>query len=148
MSEENLKAIRGLYDAFNRGDFDTLEMGFNKGLMWNEPENSLYSGGNPYRGFEAVRKAVFDPIGRDFDGYNVDLEKLIDGGEYIIGTGRYRGTAKATGKSFATQFCHVMHVDGTGRIDSMQGYADTLNEAQVTGRVELAETSRIPHPAM
>ena len=148
MSQENLTAVRGLYDAFNRGDFDTLEQGFNKGLMWNEPDNSLYAGGNPYRGFEAVRNAVFDPIGRDFDGYKVDLEQLIDGGEYIIGTGRYRGTARATGKSFATQFCHVMHLDGAGRIDSMQGYADTLEEARVTGRAELAEPARIPHPAI
>ena len=75
-------------------------------------------------------------------------EQLIDGGDYIVATGRYRGKAKATGKTFATQFCHVMHVDGTGKIDGFQGYSDTLDEAQVTGRVKLAEPIRTPQPAM
>ena len=148
MSQDSLKAIRGLYDAFNRGDLDTLEQGFNRGLLWNEPENSLYSAGNPYRGFEAVRNGVFAPIAREFDGYKCDLERLIDGGEYVVGTGRYRGKCKATGKTFATQFCHVMHLDGTGRIDSMQGYSDTLDQANVTGKVQFAEPMRIPQPAM
>ena len=55
MSQETVQAIRGLYDAFNRGDLDTLEQGFRPGLLWNEPENSIYAAGNPYRGFEAVR---------------------------------------------------------------------------------------------
>ena len=148
MSEQNVQAIRRLYDAFNRGDLDTLERGFSRGLTWNEADNSLYSAGNPYRSFAAVREGVFMPTDREFDGFRCDVEQLIDGGDYVIGTGRYRGKCKATGKSLSTQFCHVMHVDAAGKIDGIQEYADTLDEAKVTGRTQIVEEVRVPHPAM
>jgi len=48
----------------------------------------------------------------------------------------------------ATQFCHVMHVDADGKVDRIQEYADTLDEAQVTGRVGQVEKMRTPQPAM
>ena len=148
MSERNVQAIRGLYDAFNRGDLDTLERGFSRSLEWNEADNSLYSGGNPYRSFSAVRDGVFGPTERDFEGFRCDVEQLIDGGDFVIGTGRYRGRCKDTGKTMATQFCHVMHVDPNGRIDRIQEYADTLDEARVTGRLQQAQEMRTPQPAM
>jgi uncharacterized protein len=148
MSEQNIQVIRGLYDAFNRGDLDTLEKGFSKKLVWNEAENSLYSAGNPYRGFEAVRNGVFIPTDRDFEQFSCEVEQLLDAGDSIIGTGRYRGKCKDTGKTLSTQFCHVMHLDPDGKIDRMQEYADTLDEAQVTGRTQIVEEKKIFQPAM
>ena len=148
MSQQNVQAMRGLYDAFNGGDLDAFEKGCAREFLWNEAENSLYSSGNPYRNFAAVRDGVFTPTKRDFENFQVDLEKLIDAGEYVIGTGRYRGTYKATGKTQATQFCHVLHVDKFGKLDGVQEYADTLDEAQVAGRVKIVEEMRIPEPAM
>jgi hypothetical protein len=147
MSQENVQAMRGLYDAFNSGDLDTFAQGVSRDLLWNEADNSLYSGGNPYRSFTAVRDGVFDPTARDFDNFRVDLEQLLDAGDHVIGTGRYRGKCKATGKELSTQFCHLLHVDGDGKLDRVQEYADTLDEAQVTGRTQLLET-KIPQPAM
>ena len=46
------------------------------------------------------------------------------------------------------QFCHVMHINQAGMIDGIQEYADTLTEAQVTGRVQQAQEMKIPQPAM
>jgi hypothetical protein len=147
MSQENVQAMRGLYDAFNSGDLDTFAQGVGRDLLWNEADNSLYSGGNPYRSFAAVRDGVFEPTARDFDNFRVDLEQLLDAGDHVIGTGRYRGKCKATGKELSTQFCHLLHVDRDGKLDRVQEYADTLDEAQVTGRTQLLET-KIPQPAM
>ena len=148
MSQENVQAVRGLYDAFNRGDLATLERGFSRELLWNEAENSLYSGGNPYRSFAAVRDGVFAPTHRDFGNFRCTVEQLLDAGDFVIATGRYRGTCKDTGKELSAQFCHVLHLDLDRKIDRIQEYADTLNEAQVIGRVTLFEESRIPHPAI
>jgi uncharacterized protein len=147
MSQENVQAMRRLYDAFNSGDLDTFAKGVGRNLLWNEADNSLYAGGNPYRSFEAVRDGVFAPTARDFDNFRVDLEQLLDAGDHIIGTGRYRGKCKATGKELSTQFCHLLHVDGDGKLDRVQEYADTLDEAEVTGRTQRLET-KIPQPAM
>jgi hypothetical protein len=42
-----------------------------------------------------------------------------------------------------------MKVDQQGRLDAVQEYADTLQEAEVSGRTErMTEELKIPHPAM
>jgi len=148
MSEKNVQAVKGLYDAFNHDDLTTLERGFSSNLLWNEADNSLYSAGNPYRSFKAVSDGVFTPTNRDFEGFKCDLEQLLDAGDYVVGTGRYRGKCKDTGKTMATQFCHVMHLDFDGKVDRIQEFADTLDEARVTGRLEQIQELRIPQPAM
>ena len=148
MSEQNVQAMRGLYDAFNSGDLDRFERGVSRDIKWNEADNSLYCAGNPYRSFAAVRDGVFEPNARDFDGFRVDLEQLLDAGDYVIGTGRYRGKHKKTGRELSTQFCHVLHVDRDGKLDGVQEYADTLDEAEVAGRTQRLEELKIPQPAM
>lgn len=147
MSEQNVQAMCGLYDAFNSGDLDRFEQGVSRDILWNEAENSLYSAGNPYRSFAAIRDGVFAPTARDFDSFRVDLEQLLDAGDHVIGTGRYRGRHKTTGKELSAQFCHVLHVDRDGKLDRVQEYADTLHEAEVDGRTQRIE-QKIPQPAM
>jgi ketosteroid isomerase-like protein len=146
MSQDNVQAARRLYDAFNSGDLQTFEQGVSSDLLWNEAENSLNCGGNPYRSFIAVRDGVFAPTMRDFDNFSVDLEQLHDAGDFVIGTGRYRGRSRATGKELSAQFCHVIHLDADRKVDRMQEYADTLQEAQVTGRAELVEQMQVLQP--
>jgi len=148
MSQQNLEAMRGLYDAFNRGDLDAFEKGLSPQIIWNEAENSLYCGGNPYRSFDAIRDQVFAPIARDFDRFRVEVDKLIDAGDYVIGTGRYRGKSKATGRELSAQFCHLLHVDAFGKLGRFQEYVDTLNEAEVTGRVQTIEKMEVRQPIM
>lgn len=139
MSQENVRTARRLYDAFNTGDLVTFEEGVSGDLQWNEADNGLNSAGNPYRSFAAVRDGVFVPTLRDFDQFTVDLELLIDGGDFVVGTGRYRGRSTETGKQLSAQFCHVLHLDHQGKLDRFQEYADTLHEAEVTGRAQKIE---------
>jgi uncharacterized protein len=148
MSQQNVQAARGLYDAFNRGDLAAFEQACASELVWNEAENSINAAGNPYRSFGQVVEGVFEPTMRDFDQFRCELERLIDGGDYVIGTGRYRGRHRGTGKQLSAQFCHISHFDGSARLDSIQEYTDTLHEAQVDGRVETIPEMRIPNPVM
>jgi uncharacterized protein len=148
MSQQNVQAARGLYDAFNRGDLIAFEQACAREFMWNEAENSINSADNPYRNFRQVAQGVFEPTMRDFDGFRCELERLIDGGDYVVGSGRYHGRNRATGKQLAAQFCHVIHFDGNAKLDSIQEYTDTLQEAQVDGRVETIPEMRIPNPVM
>lgn len=148
MSQENVLAMRRLYEAFARGDLDAFERGTSRDIVWNEAENSLYSAGNPYRSFAEVRDGVFAPTQRDYDDFRVEVDQLLDAGDYVVSTGRYRGRNKETGRELSAQFCHVLHVDRDGRLDRVQEYADTLHEAEVHGRTQPAETIRMPHPVM
>ena len=148
MSQQNVQAMRRLYDAFNSGDLETFERGLSRDLVWNEADNSLNSAGNPYRSFDAVRDGVFAPTMRDFDQFRCDLEQLLDAGEFVIGTGRYRGKNRATGKQLSAQFCHLLHVDPNGKLDRLQEFTDTLQEAIVAGRTQQVEQIQVLQPAM
>ena len=50
----NRELIRALYDAFGRGDADTVLGGFDPGIVWNEAESFRYADGNPYVGPQQV----------------------------------------------------------------------------------------------
>jgi ketosteroid isomerase-like protein len=148
MSQDTVQAVSRLYEAFNRGDLQAFEEGLSKDVVWNEAESSLNCAGNPYRSFAEVRDGVFAPTLRDFRAFQVDLEQLIDAGDYVIGTGRYRGTSTVTGDELSAQFCHVLHLDANGKLDRLQEYVDTLHEAEVTGRTQQVEEIQIIQPAL
>lgn len=148
MSQDKIEAARRLYDAFNSGDLAGFEQGCAPSFIWNEAENSQNSAGNPYRTFKEVLEGVFQPTMNDFEGFRVELEKLIDAGDTIIGTGRYRGKHRNTGKQLSAQFCHLIHFDPQARLDGLQEYVDTLEEAVVAARVQIVEEMRIPQPVM
>jgi ketosteroid isomerase-like protein len=148
MSQQTLQAARGLYEAFNRGDLNAFERACARQFEWNEADNSLNAGGNPYRNFAQVLEGVFKPTMRDFEDFRVDLEQLHDAGATIVGTGRYRGRHKDTGRQLSAQFCHVMHFDHETLLDRVQEYADTLAEAEVAGRAQQIEIARIPQAIM
>lgn len=148
MSQENVRAARRLYDAFNREDLGAFEQGVSPTIVWNEADNSLNSSGNPYSSFDAILEGVFKPTQADFDQFHVDIEQLFDAGDHVIGIGRYRGISRATGQKLAAQFCHLLRFDPSGRLDRLQEYADTLHEAEVTGQAQRLEQMEMRQPVI
>ena len=134
MPSANLELVRSIYSAFAVGDVPTVLGAMHPEIVWNEAENFRYADGNPYVGPDAVVKGVFARCMSEWDGFGVAVEELLDAGDNIVATGRYRGTFKVTGRSQNTQFVHVWRVNG-GRVVRFQQYADTLHVAQVTGAV-------------
>lgn len=149
MSQKNVQTMRSLYDAFALGDFDALEKGVSSNILWNEAENSLYSAGSPYRSFTEIRDKVFTPNSRDFDHFHLEIDRILDASDdHVVTAGRYRGRYKETGKELSSQFCHVAHFDYSGKIDFFQEFADTYDQAQVTGRVKPFEKMEIREPIL
>ena len=147
MSQKNVQVMRGLYDAFGRADFDTLEKGVSPNVIWNEAENSLYSSGSPYRSFSEIKSKVFIPNSQDFDKFRLEIDRVLDASDdHVVTAGRYRGKYKETGKELSTQFCHVAHFDQYGKVDWFQEFADTYNQAQVTGKVKSFEKVEMRQP--
>ncbi len=148
MSQDNIHAARGLYDAFNRGDLNAFEKACAAKIDWKEADNSLNAQGNPYRSFDQLLEGVFQPTVRDFEDFRCDVEKLLDAGETVVSTGRYTGKYKKTGRQLSVQFCHVIHFGANAKLDAFQEYCDTLAEAEAVGSVQMVEEAKIPHPAM
>jgi len=65
MSQENVQLIRGVYEAFGRGDIPAVLAQMDQSIEWNEAENFIYADRNPYVGPQAVLEGVFTRLGAE-----------------------------------------------------------------------------------
>ena len=129
---DSVATVRSIYEAFARGDVQTVLGLMSEKVEWNEAEHFTYWTGGPFIGPQAVLQGVFARIGQDFDGFTVDVGRVVGCGDTVLSEGRYRGTVKATGKRLDVQVAHVWDVRD-GKIVRFQQYVDTWQVAQATG---------------
>lgn len=130
-SPSNTDHIQNLYDAFGEGNIEAVLGGMDSTIVWNEAENFVYAGGNPYIGPQAVLAGVFAPVGNDFEYFNA-VPKTIEelGEDGVLACGRYTGKLKSNGAVLDAQFAHVWRLKD-GKIVSFQQYTDTKQAADV-----------------
>jgi ketosteroid isomerase-like protein len=124
MSEKTINTVRGMYEAFAKGDIPTIIAALDPEVEWWEADNFIYADANPYIGPDAVLKGVFVRIGAEWDGFAVSPKEVLDAGDTIIGHGYYSGTYKNTGKSVRAQFAHFFTFRNE-KIIKFQQYTDT-----------------------
>ena len=123
-SVSNAQVVRALYDAFGRGDIPAVIAGLDENVVWMEAESIPPAQGNPYRGPRAVLEGVFAMIPTVWNGFTVNVERVIDGGDTVVALGRYRATSKQTGRPLDAQFVHVWDIRN-GKIVRFEQYVDT-----------------------
>ena len=128
MSEQSVEFVRGVYDAFGRGDVPAVLGAFADDIEWFEAEGMPYGG--LHRGPEAVAQNVFGPITEDVDGFALVLEEFLDSGESVAAVVRYTGTGKATGKALDVPAVHVWDVRD-GQLARFRQFIDTVKYAEV-----------------
>lgn len=119
----NLDVVRGVYDAFAKGDIPAVLGFLSPAIEWTEAEGFPYGG--TYTGPDAVLSGVFVRLGTEWDSFAAVPAEFIDGGEAVVALGSYSGTYKATGKSFRADFAHVWRMR-EGQAVSFTQYVDTL----------------------
>ena len=134
MSAENVAIVRGLYEAFAKGDVAGVLGAMSPDILWHEAENFPYADNNPYRGPPAVAAGVFARCVGEWNGFAVHMNDLIDGGDRVVALGRYSGENKSTGRRMNPQAVHVWTLKG-GKVVGFQQYIDTLDVARATGGV-------------
>jgi ketosteroid isomerase-like protein len=132
MSEANVALVRGVYEAFARGDVAAVLGAMSPAMVWNEAENFIYADGNPYEGPEAIVGGVFARLAGEWDGFAARPEEYLDAGDTVVVLGRYGGTYKATGRSLDAWMAHVWRI-ADGRAVEFRQLVDTLAAARVTG---------------
>lgn len=119
--QTNVEIVTGLYEAFNRGDIDTVLTKMADDIEWTEPEGSIFGG--TYHSPEAVRTKVFDVCNREFHPFTVEPDRFIDAGDTVVALGTFYATT-GDGKRIESPFSHVWELDGN-KIVRMANYTDT-----------------------
>jgi ketosteroid isomerase-like protein len=115
--------VRRSYAAFDRGDLDAVLADFDPEIEWHQAQGLPHGG--LYRGRDAVRRNVFEPLDAEWwETFAATPEEFIDGGGQVVVLGRYRGTAKRTGKALDVPFVHVWTVVD-GRATRFRQFLDT-----------------------
>ncbi len=124
MSDANVEAIRGAYEAFVRGDVGAVLECFDPGIEWIEPERPGLPWGGRHRGREAVAKEVFAPALERYEEFTMEPQHYVDAGRHVFVVGHYRGRTKA-GATLDRPFAHLWELrDGLAvRMENHTGSA-------------------------
>lgn len=129
----NVQTVRGLYDAFAKGDIPTVLGGMDPKIEWREAEGNPYSiDGEPWIGGDEILEKLFMRLGTEWDGFTVSPHDFYDAGDTVVVEARYTGTFKETGKKLDAQVCHVFKMRD-GKVASFQQYVDTAQWQSVVG---------------
>jgi uncharacterized protein len=110
-AEENVRILRGGYEAFNSGDIDALAEIFDEGVKWHTPGHSSLA--NDYQGREATFE-YFGRLGQETQGtFRAELRHLVAGDDLVVGI--QHNSAERSGKRLDVDLCIVFQLKG-GRI--------------------------------
>ena len=102
----NLAIVQRSYEAFARGDMAAVLADMDDRIEWQQAQGLPHGG--VYHGVGEVRANIFDPLDRDWwSEFTAVPNEFLDAGDEVVVLGRYRGTAKQTGKSLDVPFVHV-----------------------------------------
>jgi uncharacterized protein len=138
MAEDSVDVVRGVYEAFGRGDVAAVLGAMADDVEWHEAEGMPYGG--VYRGGQAVAENVFGPIIRDVPNFAVSPDEIIGSGNTVAVVVRYTGTGQATGKQLDLPVVHVWDVRD-GKIARFRQFIDTAMFREVVPAPESIATA-------
>jgi uncharacterized protein len=127
----NLDIVRDHYAASARGDIQAMMADVSPEVRWTEMAGFPCAG--TWVGPQAVIDNVFAVLGAQWDGYRFELERLVDGGDNVVGIGTYHGTFRATGKAMQARVAHIWRLEGA-KVVAFEQFTDTLLVRQAMSR--------------
>lgn len=120
----NVDVVKGIYDAFAKGDVPAVLGALDPKVEWGEAEGFIFDVGKKFIGPDEVLQNVFMRIVNETTDFTVHPEEYVDGGDKVVSAGRYTGSVTATGKSFDAQYAHYWELKD-GKVTRFQQYTDT-----------------------
>ena len=117
--QAGVELVRGIIDALNRGDVDSMLAHMDPDFEWRPLETSPVA--RVYHGHEDVRRYVEDWLST-FDNLRLDLEDPTEQADWVIAQVHGHGRGRASGVELHNRFCQVWTVLN-GRAVGMEEYA-------------------------
>jgi ketosteroid isomerase-like protein len=120
-ADENVAIMRRGYEAFNKGDMDTLVELFDEGMVWHLPGRSSFA--DDYQGRDATL-AYFAQLGQQTGGtFRAELQELVGDDEDRV-IGMQRSTGDRNGKHLDVGNCIVFQLKDGRVIDGREHFHD------------------------
>lgn len=94
MSQENVEIVRGMYDAYARGDYAKGLSYLDPKIVFSQPAEE--PGGGTFHGHEGVIEAFGHWTG-EWEDYRVELEDMTDRGDRVLATTLHHGRGTGSG---------------------------------------------------
>jgi ketosteroid isomerase-like protein len=132
---DNVTIVRGMYEAFARGDVAAVLDVFDENIEWNEAEGNPLHPGRAQIGWQQVVEEVFARIPESWEGFQIQTDRFLTDGDTVVVQGRYRATSsRVTGRPLDAQAAHVWDLR-EGKVVRFQQYVDTRQMAASLGKI-------------
>jgi ketosteroid isomerase-like protein len=124
----NAETAKNAYEAFSKGDMESLKEGFAEDAEW-QTSDEVPLGGVTH-GRDAILE-TFAQIPNYWSSFSVEPSEFIEAGDKVI----VRGTQRATGKggSFEAPFLHLLEYSDDGKVVRGEFYADSAKALKALG---------------
>ena len=101
--------------------------------MWTHGDNPPTDEFDPFIGPQQVLEGVLARIPEAWEGFEIQVDRLVTDGDTVVVQGRYHATrARATGRPLDAQVVHVWDLRD-GKVVRFQQYVDTRQLAAALG---------------
>jgi ketosteroid isomerase-like protein len=130
VSQANVELVRGVYEAFGRGDVDAVFAAMKPDIEWDESEGMPYGG--VYRGRDAIVEKVFGPILADVEGFTANPDEILELDDArVLARGRHGGRGAAG--PVDARFIHIWTV-AADKVSRYEQLADTRRFCEAVGK--------------
>lgn len=121
--QENVKVVQDAYAAFGRGDIAALLESLREDVVWTLPGEGMIPQAGVYHGRDGVAR-FFQALDQTTEFLAFEPREFIAHGDTVIVLGSYQGKAKATGRSFQSQWAMLFTLRD-GKVAKYREYTDT-----------------------
>ena len=132
MSAQNVEVVRGMIDAFNRGDFEASLAYLDEDVEWHDPPD--VPGAGVHRGPEEVRRWFARWLGA-WENYTARVEELIDAGDRVVVVHHERGRGRGSGVEVDNRSVNVFDVS-CGKIVRRRPFPDRSQALDAVGLLD------------
>jgi ketosteroid isomerase-like protein len=123
--QNNVEVVQSVYAAFGRGDVEAILAMLTADIDWQLLGSEELPTAGRRRGPGEVAK-FFEQVGQTWSFERFEPRQFIAQGDTVVVLGFYSGTAKTSGKPFATEWAQVFTITD-GKVSKFREYADMHN---------------------
>lgn len=122
--QQNIELIQRMYEAFGRGDIQTILENLTDDVEWIAEGPSSVSYFGKMKGPAEVQSKFFGGIGSTQEDMELTMEDFLAQGDAVAAFGRYSARVKATGKRFDAALGHLFKIRD-GKVSKFVNVGDT-----------------------